>query len=111
MADATTYQGEIGQAVHRPGMEGVVNRGGKNLMTHSTGVFAITDDPRDQSGNRQGPRRTVSPPTRSAFGPDSASDPAPKEDTPAAPSSPDPLSIRGNVRTAQNLQTADDASK
>lgn len=73
--DDTTYESEMNQPVHRPGMEGVVNRG---------------TDARDQSGNREGPRRTVSPPTRSAFGADSASDPAPKAPPKAAPASPSP---------------------
>jgi hypothetical protein len=67
----TTYHSEINQPAHRPGMESVVNRGG---------------DARDQSGNREGPRRTVGAGTQSAFGPASASDPAPKA-APAAPES------------------------
>ena len=41
MADETTYESEMSQAVHRPGMEGVVNRGV------------------DQDGNRTGDRPTV----------------------------------------------------
>lgn len=69
MADEPTYQSEMSQPSHRPGMESVVNRG--------------SDDPRDSSGNREGGRRSVAPPKRSAFGADSASDPAP-----AAPSKP-----------------------
>lgn len=94
MSDKVTYESEMNQPSHRPGMERVVNR---------------ADDARDQSGNRQGARRQVSPPTRSAF--DSASDPAPKEAAPAAGPEKDKLDIRGDVRTAQNLQAADDISK
>ena len=41
MADETTYESEINQPSHRPGMEGVVNRGG-----------TPAPDARDSSGNR-----------------------------------------------------------
>jgi hypothetical protein len=97
MPDKVTYDSEMNQSVHRPGMEKVVNR---------------ADDARDSSGNREGGRRSVAPPTRSAFGADSTSDPAPKEEAPSAsPAATTPLSIVGTTRTAQNLQTADDQSK
>lgn len=43
MADETTYDSEMNQPAHRPGMEGVVNRA----------------DARDQSGSRTGERPTV----------------------------------------------------
>jgi hypothetical protein len=97
MPDKTTYETEMSQPVHKPGMEKIVNR--------------AADDPKDASGNRVGARRTTAPPTRSAFGPDSASDPAPKGAPPPAAPDVQPLSIVGATRTAQNMQTADDASK
>ena len=50
MGNDTDYASEMGQAVHRPGMAGVVNRGED-----------VSHDPRDQSGNRLGPRRTAGP--------------------------------------------------
>lgn len=110
MPDKTTYESEMNTPAHRPGMEGVVNRGGKNLATHGTGV---QDDPKDASGNREGARRTVAPPTQSAFGPRSASDPAPKAPAPApapAPSS-DGSGIGGRMREQKIMDTVDDAAK
>lgn len=96
MADKTTYESEMNQSAHRPGMEGVVNRG----------------DARDSSGNREGERRAVSAPTRSAFGADSASDPAPKAaPAPAAAPKTDPLSIVGATRDTQYSKIVDDATK
>lgn len=92
-----TYESEINQPVHRPGMEGVVNRGS----------MASSDDE---------PRHVVSPPTQSAFGPASASDPAPKtppkssagsvtsdDDSPGA-------SRESRQRERNVLQQADDQS-
>lgn len=81
----TTYESEMSQPVHRPGMERVVNR-------------------TNPDGTRQ-----VSPPTRSAFGADSASTPAPKEEAPAAVDR-QPLPLSGKGRTAANLDTADQNS-
>ena len=130
------YDDDINQSAARPGMESVANRGAvsggagagnmlKETMTRvsrdtKTGVetrtpvdpHPVAHDARDQDGTRQGPRRQVSPPTRSAFGSDSDSDPAPKA-APAAPVStpPGPVHISGKIRTAQNLDAADDESK
>jgi hypothetical protein len=61
MADKTTYDSEINQAAHRPGQEGAVNRGPQHAVP--------------SEGDE---RHHVSPPTRSAFGADSVSDPPPK---------------------------------
>lgn len=94
MADKTTYEGEMNQPKHRPGMESVVNRG--------------ADDPRDQSGNRLGSRRTASPPTRSAFGADSASDPAPKAPPQAAATPPAPASPGSGIGGRQRTQAIED---
>lgn len=88
----TTYDSEMNQPAHRPGMEKVVNRG--------------ADDARDSSGNREGERRSAAPPTRSAFGADSASAPAPDETPAPTPDRPS-LPISGKARTAANLDTAD----
>lgn len=117
MADKTTYDSEINQPTHRPGMEGVVNRtlvgaGGVKTGQMAQHARAVTpNDAGDQDGNRVGARRTVSAPTRSAFGEDSHSDPAPKSaPEPAAPKS-DPLSIVGTTRDAQYSKTVDDATK
>jgi hypothetical protein len=121
------YDDDINQSAARPGMEGPANRGGmfKETMTHvskdaKTGVETRTDvdlhpvahDARDQDGTRQGPRRAVSPPTRSAFGPDSASAPAPPKappapSAPAAPSSPG--SGKGGRQRTQAIE--DEADK
>jgi hypothetical protein len=99
----TTYNDEINQPAHRPGMEKVVNR-------------QMADDPRDASGNRTGDRPTVSAPTRSAFGPDSASAPAPKA---APPPAVDPSStstsnavnaIEGKQREGQITDYVDKAA-
>lgn len=97
---STTYDQEINQTAHRPGMEGVVNRA------------SSTDDARDSSGNRTAARPTVSPPTRSAFGPDSASDPAPKAaPTPAAaPAAPDGSGTGGRQREQAIMDTVDKSS-
>jgi hypothetical protein len=96
MADPT-YESEMNQPVHRPGMEKVVNRG---------------DDARDQSGNREGARRAVAPPTRSAFGADSASDPAPKAAPAVAAPPPAPVSgVGGRMREQAITDIVDDASK
>lgn len=95
MPKETTYADEINQTAHRPGMEHVVNRG---------------DDARDQSGTREGVRRQVSPPTRSAFGADSASDPAPKEEAAAAPPAPEVMSgIGGRQREAKIMDEVEKA--
>lgn len=98
MPDKTTYQSEMSTPSHRPGMEKVVNR---------------ADDPKDASGNRQGGRRTVAPPTQSAFGPASASDPAPKAATaaPAPRPSDDASGIGGRMREQKIMDTVDDAAK
>lgn len=48
MADETTYESEMSQAVHKPGMESVVNRGG-----------TPPPDARDADGNRTAGRPTV----------------------------------------------------
>jgi hypothetical protein len=97
----TTYSDEINQPVHRPGMEKVVNR-------------QMADDPRDASGNRTGDRPTVSAPTRSAFGPDSASAPAPKAAPPAsapASTSQSPVNaIDGKQREQQITDYVDKAA-
>lgn len=69
---STSYDAEINQPAHRPGMEKTVNR------------VVATDDPRDQAGSRTAGRPQVSPPTRSAFGADSSSAPAPKAPPAAA---------------------------
>ena len=97
---STTYSDEINQPAHRPGMQGVVNRG------------SSTDDARDASGNRTGDRPTVSAPTRSAFGPDSASDPPPKAAPApaAAPPAPDASGIGGRQREQTIMDTVDKSS-
>lgn len=95
MPDQHTYESLMNTPAHKPGMEEHVNRGPQHAV-QSEG------DARDSSGNREGARRAVSPPTRSAFGADSASDPAPPAAKPAAPASTDPsLSIVGKVRDQQ----------
>ena len=97
----TTYEKEMATPSHKPGMEGVVNRGPQHAV-------ASEGDTRDQSGNRTGARKTVSPPTQSAFGPASASDPPPPPaSSPKPASSPDPLSIVGKVRDQQVSDTVD----
>lgn len=105
MPDKTTYQSEMNTPAHKPGMEGVVNRGPQHAV-------ASEGDTRDASGNREGARRTPSAPTQSAFGPVSNSDPAPAP-AKTAPPAPDhePLSIVGSTRDAQYSKIADDASK
>lgn len=90
--------------LHKPGMEGVVNRGPQHAVPSE-------GDSRDSSGNRTGARRTVSAPTQSAFGPASASDPPPAPDTPPKTASPDPLSIVGKTRDAQYDKIVTDATK
>jgi hypothetical protein len=97
MPKETTYESEMNQPSHRPGMESVVNRG---------------DDARDSSGTREGARRQVSPPTRSAFGADSASDPAPREAAAAPPAADDSpgAGTGGRQRTEKILGQADSAS-
>lgn len=71
MADETTYDSELNQPAHRPGMEGVVNRGA---------------DARDTSGNRvAGERPTVGAGHVDPFS--VAGDPAPKG-TPKTPPTP-----------------------
>lgn len=104
MPDKTTYQSEMNTPAHKPGMQGVVNRGPQHAVPSD-------GDTRDSSGNRQGARRTVSAPTQSAFGAASKSDPPPPPDTPPKVASPDPLSIVGKTRDAQVSQIVDDASK
>lgn len=99
-----TYQSEMSQPVHQPGMEGPVNRGPQHAV-------ASEGDERDSSGNREGARRTVSAPTQSAFGPVSKSDPPPKS-TPApaaaAPAEDSPgAGIGGKIRTQKILSQVD----
>jgi hypothetical protein len=103
------YDDDINQSAARPGMEGPANRGGLSASVTEVSSKTGENDMRDQSGNRSGPRRTVSPPTRSAFGPDSASDPAPPKTPPpaaAAPSSPG--SGRGGRQRTQAIEDAAD---
>lgn len=97
---STSYDSEINQPAHRPGMEKVVNRA------------AAADDPRDSSGNRTAGRPTVSAPTRSAFGADSVSDPAPKAaPAPAAPAAASPVNaVEGHEREGQITNYVDKAS-
>jgi hypothetical protein len=96
---ANSYDDLINQPAHRPGMDKVVNR------QHAA------DDPRDQSGNRTGDRATPSPPTRSAFGQDSDSDPAPKSPPPAAGAEESPVNaVAGGEREAQITDYVDKAS-
>lgn len=97
MADETTYESEMNQTAHRPGMESVVNRGA---------------DARDQSGTREGARRTVAPPTQSAFGAASASDPAPAPAAKPAATAPDSLGtdIRGKAREQKMNDIIDKAA-
>lgn len=86
-----TYESEESQPAHRPGMEKIVNR-------------------TNPDGTKQ-----VSPPTESAFGPASKSDPAPVKapppaaPTPAAADSPG-SGAGGRVRTQKILSQADDMS-
>lgn len=97
--NTTSYDQEINQPAHRPGMEKVVNR------QHAA------DDPRDSSGTRTGNRPTVSAPTRSAFGPDSASDPAPNSPAPAqAPAASAVNAIDGGLREQQINEVVDKAA-
>jgi hypothetical protein len=105
MPNPSDYEAEMSHPVHRPGMEKVVNR------QHAA------DDPRDAAGNRLGSRPRPSPPTRSAFGADSSSSPAP---TPAAAPPPadnsstpaeSPVSgIGGREREAQIMDYVDKAA-
>lgn len=92
-----TYESEMSQPVHRPGMEGVVNR---------QQPAADADDE---------PRHTVSPPTRSAFGAASRSDPAPAAPakpaaTPAGADDSPGASRESQQRERTILKNADDQS-
>jgi hypothetical protein len=85
--------------VHRPGMEGVVNRGA---------------DARDSDGNRTSSERPqASPGTQSAFGAASASAPAPKAAPAAAPVSapPEVNAVEGHEREAQITDYVDKAAQ
>jgi hypothetical protein len=91
MADETSYDSEMSQSVHRPGMEKVVNR-------------AV-----DQDGNRIGPRAA---PAAGKIDPFSLKgDPAPK----SSPKAPDPApaadgsGIGGRDREATIMGQADKA--
>lgn len=93
-----TYASEMSQPVHRPGMESVVNRA----------------QPAADAGDE--PRHTVSPPTQSAFGAASRSDPAPAA-PPKAPSSATAADddspgagALGRQRERNILKNADDQS-
>ena len=107
MPNPTTYQSEMATPAHKPGMEGVVNRGPQHAVPSE-------GDARDSSGNRQGARRTVSAPTQSAFGPASASDPAPPPAPPAAKPAPsqttDASGIGGRMREQKIMDTVDKAA-
>lgn len=103
------------------------NRSTRDVIQGYTGPSTPTaappsDDPTDASGNREGDRRVASPPTRSAFGAASQSDPPPNASTPApvsqgndASNPTSDLSVLGaaqrvQARKAQINQAVDDAS-
>jgi hypothetical protein len=113
---STSYADEINQPIHKPGMAGTVNRG---AMASGSGTMGDSDpgaaghDLRDANGTRLGERRTASPPTQSAFGPASASDPAPA--APASPpKAPDPdsaVGVGGKARETNVMGQVDAAVK
>lgn len=114
---STSYSDEINQPIHKPGMATTVNRGamaqGSGTMGNSA-PGASGHDIRDANGTRVGERRTASPPTQSAFGPASASDPAPA--APSAPSAPKPdpdnaAGAGGKAREATVMGQVDNAVK
>lgn len=83
MADETTYDSEINQPNHRPGMESVVSRG----------------DARDQSGSRTGERPTVGAGHTDPFS--VKGDPSPKAIAkPATATDSDPSGVGGREREA-----------
>ncbi len=94
MADKVTYDSEMNQAAHRPGQEGAVNRGPQHA------VPSEGDD-----------RHHVSPPTRSAFGADSASDPAPKSAPRPAPATNTAEPSMGNKAGYDPIQSAVDKAQ
>jgi len=104
MADETTYESEMNQPVHRPGMESVVNRGAK-----SAAQVAAQADPRDSSGNRTADDRPVA--KAGKIDPFSVSgDPAPKAAPKPAATPPDPATgIGGRDREATIMGQVDDA--
>lgn len=78
-----TYDSEMGQPVHRPGMERAVNRGNAE---------SPPADPRDQSGNRMGARRQVGeadPATREHMIDEADEGSTPPPAAKAAPPAPD----------------------
>lgn len=95
MADQHTYDSEMSQPSHRPGMEGAVNR-----ATAGAGGTSVGQGPRKVAAALDDGRNVASPPTRSAFGADSRSDPAPKaQPTPAAPqAAADSSGVGGRMR-------------
>jgi hypothetical protein len=92
MADETTYESEINQPAHRPGMESVVNRGV------------------DADGNRTGDRPTVAAGKIDPFS--VAGDPAPKTPAKTPPSSPsaDGSGSGGRQREQVIMDNVDKAS-
>jgi hypothetical protein len=109
MPQPTTYESEINTPSHKPGMESVVNRGSQHAVPSE-------GDTRDQSGNRTGARRQVSPPTESAFGPASHSDPPPptssanKQAPPSTPSADMTPGSGGKVREQKITDYVDKAA-
>jgi len=98
MADETTYDSEMKQPIHRPGMESVVNRGA-----------TASSDARDANGNRTGDRPTVGAGHVDPFSikGDGAPPPAAKPASTPAPS--DPSGIGGRQRESTIMGQADKA--
>lgn len=94
MADKTTYESEMRQPSHRPGQEGAVNRGPQHAVPSEGDA-----------------RHHVAPPTRSAFGADSVSDPPPKSAPPAtaAPAESGDFGIGGRQREHAIMEATDKA--
>jgi hypothetical protein len=110
MADETTYESEINQPAHRPGMESVVNRGPAQKMGVQNKPMPIMQA-RDQSGNEtQDDRPKVAPGRTDPFS--VAGDPAPKTPAKTPPSSPsaDGSGSGGREREQVIMDNVDKAS-
>ena len=116
MADETTYESEMNQPAHRPGMESVVNRGPAVKMQSRNAPEPIMQS-RDKNGNEtQAERPTVAPGRIDPFS--IKDDPAPKR-TPApansAPAGTDQQTnqgisgIGGRTRESQVMNATDKA--
>jgi hypothetical protein len=113
MADETTYDSEMNQATHRPGMHGAVNRGARAQADSddSDRPPRDPDDRTDASGNRvSSDRPSVRPGHVDPFS--IKGDPAPKSPPPAAtsPDTADGSGTGGRQREAKMMGEVDQAS-